>query len=175
MDNIFAALVMTLSRGLSGPSPPCFSNGITWPPVGPQNVAAINAATSTQRTAVVAPLRHAGDRRAHRTGNIREDIHARPSIAGTLRVAISIASCSARAPRPARLPRPACRPPSTGTGKPVPCDGFFIAQAVGDQPGELPIFEHAVPSERVQVHARHLPRSIAGDLLPVLGSTAPGS
>jgi len=43
-----------------------------------------------------------------------------------------------------------------------------IAQSCRDQARQCLLFEHAVPRERVQVHARGLPRSVLRDARPIL-------
>src|SRR3984957_13528690 len=94
-DNTFA-VVITLSRGFNETSTTLLSNGSTWACRFVRRiVAAISAATSTQRTELVAPLRTPviGERMDPETSGNTYTTES-PS-AETLRVAISIASCSA--------------------------------------------------------------------------------
>ena len=87
-----AALVITVSRGLRRRSTTACSNGITSADGFTRSTAAATrAATSTQRTLVVDPLRHpvTGPASAPETSG---STYTLPSIAGTLERACSIAS-----------------------------------------------------------------------------------
>ncbi len=94
----------------------------------------------------------------------------RPSIAGTLAIASSMASCrlsrtscgtfavSQLVIRRQQLIREDARAANLGG----------IAQTSRHHSHQRGIFEYAVADERIQVHARGLPRSIPGDAHPIL-------